>query len=65
MPILGKELRAFVKVHNNHRIRADYTRLNHIHGRPNNLYRDRLIGKVHSFLSNQALLQQLQNKLIT
>jgi hypothetical protein len=56
MFILRNELRGFVKDYNAYRIRADRKRLNHVHGRPNKLYRDRLISDVHGFTPDPELL---------
>jgi hypothetical protein len=64
MPILRNKLRGFVEDHNAHRIRADHKRPDHVHGRLNELYRDRSMGGVHGFTSDSELLQDLQEKLI-
>jgi hypothetical protein len=64
MFILRNKLRGFVKDHNAHRIRADHKRSDHVHGRPNELYRDRLMGGVHGFTPDLELLQDLQEKLV-
>jgi hypothetical protein len=63
MPILRQELRDFVEDHNDHRIRADRSRPDHVHGRPNDLYRDRPMGCVHGFTPDPELLQNLQDSL--
>jgi hypothetical protein len=65
MPILRQELRGFVNDHNNHRIRADHSRPDHVHGRPNELYRDRPMGCVHGFTPDLELLKTLQDSLQT
>jgi hypothetical protein len=65
MPILREELRHFVEVHNEHRIRADHSRPNHVHGRPNDLFRDRPMGRVHGFPPDLQILQRLQQSLAT
>jgi hypothetical protein len=65
MPILRQELHGFVEDHNAHRIRADHKRPDHVHGRPNDLYRDRPMGHVHGFTPDQELLQRLQESLQT
>jgi hypothetical protein len=59
MFILRNKLRGFVKDHNAHRIRADHKRSNHVHGRPNDLYRDRPINGVHGFTPDPELLHGL------
>jgi hypothetical protein len=64
MFILRNELRGFMKDHNAYRIRADHKRLNHVHGRLNELYRDRPMSGVHGFTPDPELLQGLQEKLI-
>jgi hypothetical protein len=56
MLILRNKLRGFVKDHNAHCIRADYKRPDHVHGRLNELYRDRLISGVHGFTPDLELL---------
>jgi hypothetical protein len=45
-----------VKNYNAHRIRADHKRFNHVHGRPNKLYRDQLMNDVHGFTPDLELL---------
>jgi hypothetical protein len=65
MPILRNELRGFVEDHNAHRIRADHRRPDHVHGRPNELYRDRPMSGVHGFTPDLELLQNLQETLAT
>jgi hypothetical protein len=65
MPILREEVRCFLKDRNNHRIRADHIRPDHVHGRPNDLYRDRPMGYVHGFTPDLKLLQRLQDSLTT
>jgi hypothetical protein len=64
MFILRNELRGFVKNHNAHHIRADHKRPDHVHGRPNELYRNRPMGGVHGFTPDLELLQDLQEKLV-
>jgi hypothetical protein len=54
-----------VEDYNAHRIRADHKRPDHVHGRPNKLYRDQLMGGVHGFTPDPELLQGLQEKLVT
>jgi hypothetical protein len=64
MFILRNKLRGFVKDHNAYYIRADHRRPDHVHRRPNELYRDRLMSDVHGFISDLELLQNLQETLI-
>jgi hypothetical protein len=45
-----------VKNHNVYRIRADHKRSNHVHGRPNEFYRDRPMNGVHGFTPDPELL---------
>jgi hypothetical protein len=56
MFILRNKFRGFVKDHNAYRIRADHKRSNHVHGKPNKLYRDRLMSDVHGFTPDLKLL---------
>jgi hypothetical protein len=56
MFILRNKLRGFVEGHNAYRIQADHRRPDHVHGRLNKLYRDRLMGGVHSFTPDLELL---------
>jgi hypothetical protein len=45
VPILRHELYSYVKTHNNYVIRPQLTRVNHIPGKPDELYKDTLIYK--------------------
>jgi len=65
IPILRHELYAFVEDHNEHRIRRDNKRPNHVAGRPNDLYAQRPSGTEFGFIPDPALLERLREKVVT
>jgi hypothetical protein len=60
VPILRHELHSYVKTHNNHTIRPQLARANHIPGKPDELYEDTSIYRRWSFTPNEELLSQLE-----
>jgi hypothetical protein len=64
IPILRHELYAFVEDHNEHRIRRDNKRPNHVAGRPNDLYQQRPSDREFGFIPDPTLVEGLREKIV-
>ena len=60
MPLLRSELGTWVRNYNEHRIRQQPRRLNHVHGRPNKLYSTRQVPH-YGYAPDAELLNSLLN----
>jgi hypothetical protein len=60
VPILRHELYRYVETHNDHRIRPQLARANHVPGRPNELYDNTTIYRRWGFSPDEDLLSDLE-----
>jgi len=60
VPILRHELYRYVETHNDHRIRPQLARANHVPGRPNELYDNTTIYRRWGFSPDEGLLSDLE-----